>query len=155
RAYAASAGLRRALLVVVEQAALPYDCPVPLPRQHRGVAMLYAEGAVLRDGGASASAGGGFAGFGGGRGLEGGGFDGAGCDGAGFDGVAGHVRIAGVRQHAGVAPGDAARIAAADLAALAADGREVGLVLGDALAGLWAAPGAGRVRAVPPGQPAT
>jgi hypothetical protein len=42
REYAASVGIQRALLIVVEQAALPYDCPVPLPAQHRGVAMLYA-----------------------------------------------------------------------------------------------------------------
>jgi hypothetical protein len=46
RAYASSAGIRRALLIVVEQAALPYDCPVPLPSEHRGVAMLYADGAT-------------------------------------------------------------------------------------------------------------
>jgi 4-hydroxymandelate oxidase len=41
--YASSAGIQRALLIVVEQAALPYDCPVPVPAQHRGVAMLYAD----------------------------------------------------------------------------------------------------------------
>jgi hypothetical protein len=44
REYAASAGIRRALLVVVEQAALPYGSPVALPAQHRGVAMLYGDG---------------------------------------------------------------------------------------------------------------
>ncbi len=38
--YTASAGLHRALVVVVEQAALPYQCPVPLPARHQGVAML-------------------------------------------------------------------------------------------------------------------
>ena len=43
REYASSAGIRRALLIVVEQAALPYDCPVPVPSQHRGVAMLYGD----------------------------------------------------------------------------------------------------------------
>jgi hypothetical protein len=41
REYAASAGCRRVLLIVVEQAALPYDCPAALPSRHRGVAMLY------------------------------------------------------------------------------------------------------------------
>jgi 4-hydroxymandelate oxidase len=41
--YAASAGVRRALLIVVEQAALPYDCPVAVPSQHRGVAMLFGD----------------------------------------------------------------------------------------------------------------
>jgi hypothetical protein len=39
-AYAASTGLSRALVIVVEQAALPYDCPVPLPSRHQGVALL-------------------------------------------------------------------------------------------------------------------
>jgi hypothetical protein len=42
REYAASAGVRRALLIVAEQAALPYDCPAPVPAEHRAVAMLYA-----------------------------------------------------------------------------------------------------------------
>ncbi len=41
--YAASAGISRALLIVVEQAALPYDCPVPLPARHQAVAMLYGD----------------------------------------------------------------------------------------------------------------
>jgi len=43
RAYAASAQVRRTLLIVVEQAALPYECPVPLPSHHQGVAMLYGD----------------------------------------------------------------------------------------------------------------
>jgi hypothetical protein len=46
REYAASAGCRRALLIVAEQAALPYDCAAPLPSQHRGVAMLYGASAA-------------------------------------------------------------------------------------------------------------
>jgi 4-hydroxymandelate oxidase len=41
RDYASSAGVRRALLIVVEQAEMPYDCPGPLPLRHQGVAMLY------------------------------------------------------------------------------------------------------------------
>lgn len=45
REYAATADLERVLLVVVEQPALPYDCPVPLPAAHQGVAMLYGVGA--------------------------------------------------------------------------------------------------------------
>jgi hypothetical protein len=44
REYSASAEVRRALLIVVEQAALPYDCSAPVPAQHQGVAMLYGEG---------------------------------------------------------------------------------------------------------------
>ncbi len=43
REYSASAGVRRTLLIVVEQAALPYDCPGPVPSQNQGVAMLYGE----------------------------------------------------------------------------------------------------------------
>jgi 4-hydroxymandelate oxidase len=43
REYVSSAGIRRALLIVVEQAALPYGCPVAVPSQHRGVAMLYGD----------------------------------------------------------------------------------------------------------------
>ena len=43
RDYVSSAGIRRALLIVVEQAALPYDCPAPVLRWHRGVAMLYGD----------------------------------------------------------------------------------------------------------------
>jgi hypothetical protein len=39
--YATSAGCRRALLIVVEQAALPYPSAAPLPSRHRGVAMLF------------------------------------------------------------------------------------------------------------------
>jgi 4-hydroxymandelate oxidase len=41
REYASSAGIRRALLIVVEQAALPYECPAEVPSRHQGVAMLY------------------------------------------------------------------------------------------------------------------
>ncbi len=40
REYASSATVRRALVIVVEQASLPYDSPVAVPAQHRGVAML-------------------------------------------------------------------------------------------------------------------
>jgi 4-hydroxymandelate oxidase len=48
-----------------------------------------------------------------------------------------------------------AGLAAADLAELADGHREVGLVLGNALAAAWTAPAAGRVRVMPPGQPST
>jgi 4-hydroxymandelate oxidase len=41
RAYTASAAVHRALLIVVEQAALPYDGPAPLPLRHQGVALLF------------------------------------------------------------------------------------------------------------------
>jgi 4-hydroxymandelate oxidase len=44
REYLSSAGARRALLIVIEQAAIPYECKAPLPAQHRAVAMLYGDG---------------------------------------------------------------------------------------------------------------
>jgi hypothetical protein len=111
--YASSTGIRRTLLIVVEQAALPYSCPVPVPSQHRGVAMLYGECATPQ------------------------------------------ARVVGLRQHPGVPPGHVADLAAAGLTDLAAGHPEVGLVLGDALATVWTAPAAGRVRVMPPGQPST
>ncbi len=40
REYASSGSIQRALVLVVEQAALPYDCAAGVPAQHRGVAML-------------------------------------------------------------------------------------------------------------------
>jgi 4-hydroxymandelate oxidase len=120
REYATSAGIRRALMVVVEQAALPYSCPVPVPSEHRGVALLYSDGA-MSDG----------------------------------DSAMPPARVAGVRQHAGVPASEVAGRAAAALADLAAGRDEVGLVLGEALAAEWAAPAAGHVRVVPPGQPST
>lgn len=43
RDYGSSAGIRLALLIVVEQAALPYDCPATVPSRHQGVAMLYGD----------------------------------------------------------------------------------------------------------------
>jgi hypothetical protein len=113
REYASSAGVRRVLLIAVEQAALPYDCPAPLPARHQGVAMLYDD----RGGRAP--------------------------------------RVAGLRQHPDVPPAAVAGLAAADLAELADGHRDVGLVLGDALAAVWTAPAAGPVRVMPPGQPST
>ena len=41
-------GVRRALLIVVEQAALPYESVAATPAAHRGVAMLYEEGQGTR-----------------------------------------------------------------------------------------------------------
>jgi hypothetical protein len=41
-------GVRRALLVVVEQAALPYESTAATPLEHRGVAMLYEDWAGTR-----------------------------------------------------------------------------------------------------------
>lgn len=113
REYASSAGVRRALLIVVEQAALPYRCPVPLPSRHQGVAMLFGDCATPQ------------------------------------------ARVAGIRQHPGVRPGDVAAVAAAHLADLTAGRHDVTLVVGDALAGVWTGPAAGQVRVGPAGQPST
>jgi len=118
RGYAASAGIRRALLIVVEQAALPYDCPVMVPAEHRGVAMLYGEPYY-------------------------------------GDSAEPAARVAGLRQHPGVPPGEAAGLAAASLTELTVGQHEVGLVLSDPLAAVWTAPAASRVRVMPPGQPST
>jgi 4-hydroxymandelate oxidase len=48
REYASWAGVRRALLIVVEQGALPYRCPVPLPSRHQGAALLFGDCATPR-----------------------------------------------------------------------------------------------------------
>jgi 4-hydroxymandelate oxidase len=113
REYAASAGVRRALLIVVEQAALPYDSQGPVVSQHRGVAMLYGPRAAPR------------------------------------------ARLADVRQHPGISPGEVAALAAADLKELADDHGEVAVVVSDALAVIWTEPAAGQVLVMPPGQPST
>jgi 4-hydroxymandelate oxidase len=123
--YASSAGVGRALLIVVEQAALPYPCPVAVPSQHRGVAMLYGS---TRGGGGESSA---------------------------RVSTPAAARVACVRQHPDVPPAAAAGLAAAGLAELAAGRPGVGLVLGGALAAVWTAPAATRVRVMPPGQPST
>ena len=119
RAYAASAGIQRVLLVVAEQAALPYESPAALPSRHRAVAMLYTSDPSKDD--ASAI---------------------------------GPARVTGIRQHPGVAPGEAAALADADLEALAAGQPAAGLVLSAAAAAVWPAP-AWPTRAAPPGQPGT
>jgi hypothetical protein len=128
REYAASASVQRALLVVVEQSSLPYDGPATLPAQHQAVAMLYHN---EPDG------------------------DGPGRAVLGGSSAIEPARVAGVRQHPGVPPGGVAALAAADLAGLAAGHQDVALVLSDALAAVWTAPAAGRVRVMPPGQPST
>ena len=138
REYAASAAIARALLVVVEQAALPYDGPATLPLRHHAVAMLYSNGP---DGDRPDSAG----------------PDGDRPDSASLRGNSAiqPVRVAGVRQHPGVPPGDVAALAAADVAGLAAGHQDVALVLSDALAAVWTGSAARRVRVMPPGQPST
>jgi len=116
--YASSAAVRRALLIVAEQAALPYDGGAAVPAEHRAVAMLFGDGPV--------------------RSAEG-----------------PQPRVTAVRQHPAVPPECAASLAAAELAELTAGDQATAVVLGAALAALWTAPAAGRVRVMPPGQPST
>jgi hypothetical protein len=132
REYASSAGTRRALLIVAEQSGLPYipvsAAPVPLPAEHRAVALLFSDEpgprpaapdlAVPRVTGPRLAA----------------------------------PRVTALRQHADVAPADAAKVAAAALADLASS--QV-LILNSALAALWPDAAADHVHAMPPGQPAT
>lgn len=134
RAYASSAGIRRALLIVVEQAVLPYDAPVPLPAQHRGVAMLYGDATAI-DGSAT-------------------GPGGESAEPHDADAVR-PARVAEVRQHPGAQPAAVAGLAAASLAEMAAGRADVRLVLSHAAAQVWTAPPAMQVRVMPPGQPCT
>jgi hypothetical protein len=127
REYVASTGIRRALLVVVEQAALPYASSVPVPAQHQGIAMLYGD-ATAAGGDAAVSF---------------------------RAGAVTRARVAGVRQHPGVSPAAVADFAAAGLSELAAGRDQVGLVLSNAAAAVWTTASAGRVRVMPPGQPST
>lgn len=135
REYAASGAVRRVLLVVAEQAALPYDSPVTLPAQHRVVAMLCSS-----DGDGSDLAG---------RSRGGGGPG---------DVPVTPARLTAVRQHPGIPAAEVPGLATAELAGLTA-GRPAALLLSAAAAAAWAgpAPGAGQVqvRVMPPGQPAT
>ena len=119
RDYACSAGIRRALLIVAEQAAVPYECPAAVPSEHQAVAMLYS--ATLSDGRRPVP----------------------------------RPRLADVRQHPGIPPGDVAGLAAADLAEFAAGYGSVGLVLSEPLAAAWTAPAARHVRVMPAEQPST
>jgi hypothetical protein len=127
REYLASAGMRRALLVVVEQAALPYPSSVPVPAQHQGIAMLYGDAIATGGNGAVPSG----------------------------AGAVAQARVAGVRQHPNVSAAAVADLAGADLSELAAGQDQVGLVLSDAAAAVWTTPAAARVRVMPPGQPST
>jgi hypothetical protein len=48
REYACTAGVRRALLIAVEQAVIPYQCQARLPSEHRAVAMLFTDSGPSR-----------------------------------------------------------------------------------------------------------
>ena len=92
------AGTGRVLLIVLEQAALPYPVAAPRPARHRGVALLFEREVVA--------------------------------------GAAG-PRLVGLRQRPGLAAAEVAQQAAADLAELSADYRQVRVLANPALAGAW------------------
>ncbi|MBF5028850.1 MULTISPECIES: 2-hydroxy-acid oxidase [unclassified Micromonospora] len=123
-------GCRRALLVTVEQAVLPYDAAVPVPARHRAVAMLYGTAA---DDNADSGTGGGPERIGLGAGA----------------------RLTGLRQHADVGPGEVAALAAAEVRELTAGRTDVAVVLGAELAAVWPGPGGGAVTTGPERQPST
>lgn len=127
RDYLAAAGFRRALLIVVEQAALPYGDGTALPAQHRGVALLLENDSVGTGSGGNGAAG----------------------------GRPGTARLVALTQRPNLAAAAVAAQAGADLAELSAGYCEVRLVLSQALAAAWAGhPGDG-VRIGPADQPST
>jgi hypothetical protein len=137
REYAGSAGIGRVLVIVAEQAALPYASTADastvhastvhagtvhastglLPARHQAVAMLYGDGATEQPG------------------------------------------LGDVRQHAGVAASRVADLAAADFAELTAGRPAAGLVISAALAERWEPPaprsGHAWLRVAPQGQPSS
>ncbi|MFJ6194891.1 2-hydroxy-acid oxidase [Micromonospora sp. NPDC092111] len=131
REYAASAGCRRALVIAVEQAVLPYDTAASGPARHRGVAMLYGtlHGDTPPRRGDTPT--------------------------PDRDSTDAPARVAGIRQHADVAADDVAALAATELAELTAAHHDVRVVLSADLASAWPAHPVERVTVTPPGQPTT
>lgn len=144
-------GCRRALLVTVEQAVLPYDAGVPVPARHRAVAMLW--GALADDG---AHRGDGHATGGtarhGGDGATGG--DG-GAGGPERIGLGGGARVTALRQHADVRADDVAALAAGEVRELTAGRTDVAVVLGADLAAAWPGHRGDTVTTGPARQPST
>jgi 4-hydroxymandelate oxidase len=134
RDYPAAGGGGRSLVIVLEQAALPYGDGTGLPAQHRGVALLF-EGGLAADG------------FG--AGLNGGEL----VEGGLNDPAQRTARLAGLVQRPNLAAAVVARQAKADLAELAGGHPEVRLVVSRALAAVW--PGHPGDAVGPPDQPTT
>ncbi|HEY0167509.1 MAG TPA: hypothetical protein VGB75_10755 [Jatrophihabitans sp.] len=132
RDYPASTERSRSLVIVVEQAALPYDVSTALPAQHRGVALLLENGPVADRSAEDGSAGNESAGR-----------------------RAGPARLVGLTQRPDLAPAAVAGQAEADLAELTAGHREVRLVLSPALAAAWPRQLGEQVRVGPGDQPST
>lgn len=125
---------QRALLLVTEQATLPYDPPAPavLPERHAAVALLCEADQAADGQPANGSAPG------------------------------GGPALVGTREHTGVAPGEAAELLADALARAAAGtvgppvvilGRELARLVRES--GTGGLPPSGEVRVAPPGQPGT
>ena len=145
-------GCRRALLVTVEQAVLPYDAAVAVPARHRAVAMLcdaLPDDGPHRDGDAT-----GGAARHGDDGATGGDSDGA-AGGPERIGLGGGARVTALRQHVDVDAGDVAALAAAEVRELTAGRTDVAVVLGADLAAAWPGPGGDAVTAGPRRQPST
>ncbi|MBB5114660.1 4-hydroxymandelate oxidase [Micromonospora echinospora] len=140
-------GCRRALLVTVEQAVLPYDAAVAVPARHRAVAMLYgvatADPARHADDGAT-----------GGHDDSRSNSDG-GAGGPERIGLGSGARVTALRQHADVRVDDVAALAAAEVAGLTAGRGDVAVVLGADLAAAWPGPGGHAVTTGPGRQPST
>lgn len=132
RDYPASAERSRSLVIIVEQAALPYGDGTPLPAQHRGVALLLENGP-----GADASA-------------E---DESAGDVSAG--GRPGPARLVALIQRPDLAAAAVAGQADADLAEVSAGHRDVRLVLSQTLAAAWPRQLSEQVRVGPEDQPST
>ncbi|MDQ1740339.1 MAG: hypothetical protein QOE53_1991, partial [Pseudonocardiales bacterium] len=129
RDYPAAGSSGRSLVIVLEQAALPYGDGTALPAQHRGVAMLFEDG-PFED-----------------RPFE----DGPAGDGHGT--AQRTARLAALVQRPNLAAAAVAGQASADLAELSAGHPEVRLVLSRALAAVW--PGHPGDGVGPANQPAT
>ena len=133
RAYTRTGGCRTALLVVVEQATLHYDCPAPAPSTAPFPAAGAVRGVVPARNAAVAL----------------------------LFGESGPGRLDTVRQHPDVGPAQLGDLLAGELAALSTVDTDITLVAGNGLAGAAlvagpaGAPASGRVVAAPAGQPCT
>jgi hypothetical protein len=117
---------QRVLLIVLEQAGLPYPTSAARPAQHRGVALLFEHDAFEVGPAVGATV-----------------------------GVDAPPRLVGLRQRPGLAAAEVAEQAAADLADLSAGYARVRVLANPALAGDWPRRSADGLRIGPADQPAT
>lgn len=141
RDYPAPAEGSRSLVIVVEQAALPYGDGTALPAQHRGVALLLENGPA-----ASRSAR---------RGSAVNGSVASESIANGLTGRPGPARLVALTQRPDLAAAAVAGQAEADLAELSDGYREVRVVLSQALAAAWPRQLGEQVRVGPADQPST